>query len=98
VEHVVGAIPGCSVHVVNDEDETRDAIGHVAPRERRRNLIAGLRVLQRNLSAVGPCGGRQRHHRDAAAAAAAAARRRLRRRRSAALRVNVQRSRDDERA
>ena len=72
VQDVVGAVADRRIDVVHEQHEARDAVRDIAPRQRRRHLIAGLRVLRRDLSAVGPRGRRQRHHLDAAAAAAAA--------------------------
>src|SRR5262249_20630395 len=67
---VVGAVADRSVHVVRDQHEADDVLGHVAPRQRRRRFFAGLRVLDRNLTAVGPRARSQRHHLNRAASTA----------------------------
>ena len=63
----IAASTSCTIEHVAD-----DALWRAAPLERRRHVLARLRVLRRNLAAVGPGRGRQRHHLHAASAAAAA--------------------------
>jgi hypothetical protein len=97
VEKVFGAGSGGRIEIVGDQDEAGDAVGHVAPRQRRRDLVAGLRVLRRDLAAVRPGRRLELHDLHAAASAAASAgRRRSGRRRPALLRGEERRTEERE--